>query len=106
MPMRTILAATVSAVALLTTTAGCTVFRDQQSVGSYVDDSTLTTRVKAKFAEDKTVSAMAISVETFKGVVMLSGVAKSSEERMKAESLARHTSGVVDVKNEIIVRAG
>ena len=68
--------------------------------------ATLTTRVKAKFAEDKTVSAMAISVETFKGVVMLSGVAKSSEERMKAESLARHTSGVVDVKNEIIVRAG
>jgi len=104
MPMRTLLAATVAAVALLTT-AGCAVYRDQQTVGSYIDDTTLTTRVKAKFAEDKTVSAMAISVETFKGVVMLSGVAKTADERMKAETLARNTSGVVDVKNEIIVRA-
>lgn len=104
MPIRTLLAAAVSAAALLTT-AGCAVVRDQQTVGSYVDDATLTTRVKAKFAEDRTVSAMAISVETFKGVVMLSGVAKSAEERSMAEKLARNTSGVADVKNEIIVRS-
>ena len=71
------LAAVVSAVALLTT-SGCAVFRDQQSVGSFVDDATLTTRVKAKFAEDRTVSALAISVETLKGVVQLSGFAKSA----------------------------
>jgi osmotically-inducible protein OsmY len=103
MPIRTLLAASMAAAALLTT-AGCAVYRDQQTVGSYVDDATLTTRVKAKFAEDRTVSAMAISVETFKGVVMLSGVAKSAEERSTAEQLARSTSGVVDVKNEIIVR--
>lgn len=103
MPIRTILAASMAAAALLTT-AGCAVVRDQQTVGSYVDDATLTTRVKAKFAENRTVSAMAISVETFKGVVMLSGVAKSAEERSTAEQLARSTSGVVDVKNEIIVR--
>ena len=105
MPMRTILAATVSAVALLTTTAGCTVFRDQQSVGSYVDDSTLTTRVKAKFAEDKTVSAMAIQVETLKGTVQLSGFAKSLDEKMTAERLARSVNGVADVRNDIVVRA-
>lgn len=104
MPMRTLLAATMAAAALLTT-AGCAVYRDQQTVGSYVDDATLTTRVKAKFAENKTVSAMAISVETFKGVVMLSGVAKTADERATAEQLARNTSGVVDVKNEIIVRS-
>ena len=98
------LAAVVSAVALLTT-AGCAVMRDQQSVGSYVDDATLTTRVKAKFAEDKTVSALAISVETLKGVVQLSGFAKSAEEKSMAERLARSTSGVVSVRNDIIVRS-
>jgi osmotically-inducible protein OsmY len=104
-PARTLLAASFAAAALLAGT-GCAVVRDQQSVGSYIDDATLTTRVKAKFAEDKTVSAMAITVETFKGVVMLSGVAKSVDERAMAERLARSTSGVVDVRNEIIVRAG
>lgn len=98
------LAAVVSAVALLTTT-GCAVFRDQQSVGSFVDDATLTTRVKAKFAEDRTVSALAISVETLKGVVQLSGFAKSAEEKSTAERLARSTSGVVSVRNDIIVRS-
>ncbi len=83
----------------------CSVMRDQQSVGTYVDDATLTTRVKAKFAEDKTVSALAISVETFKGMVQLSGFAKSGEERAMAERLARDVSGVSDVKNDIVVRS-
>lgn len=83
--------------------AGCSVVRDQQTVGTYVDDSVITTRVKAKFAEDRTVSAMALSVETFKGVVQLSGVAKSADERALAEKLARATSGVVSVRNDIRV---
>jgi osmotically-inducible protein OsmY len=101
---RNTLAAAMTAVALLAT-AGCAVTRDQQSVGSYVDDATLTTRVKAKFAENPSVSATAISVETFEGVVQLSGFAKSSEERAMAEQLARNTSGVRGVKNVISVRA-
>jgi len=104
MKVRTILAAAVSAAALITG-AGCAVVQDQQSTGSYVDDAVLTSRVKAKFAEDKTVSAMAISVETLKGVVQLSGFAKTNEERAQAEKLARATSGVVNVRNDIIVRA-
>lgn len=102
MQARTILAVTVSAVALLTGTA-CTVARDQQTVGSYVDDTALTTRVKAKFAEDPTVAMLAINVKTFKGVVQLSGIAKSWEEKRRAGELARSTSGVVDVKNDITV---
>jgi osmotically-inducible protein OsmY len=101
---RQFLFAAISAVALVTA-SGCTVFRDQQSVGSYVDDTTLTARVKAKFAEDKVVSAMAINVETLKGVVQLSGFAKSGEERATAERLARSTSGVVEVRNDIVVRS-
>jgi osmotically-inducible protein OsmY len=99
---RTVLAAAVCACALLSLPA-CTVLRDQQSVGTYIDDTTLTTRVKAKFAEDKTVSALAIKVETFKGVVQLSGVAKSAAEKSQAERLARDTSGVTGVRNDIVV---
>lgn len=95
--------AAAAALGVLTTT-GCSVARDQQSVGSYVDDAALTTRVKAKFAEDQTVSAMAISVETLKGTVQLSGFAKSATEKERAEQLARNTSGVTGVKNDIVVR--
>jgi osmotically-inducible protein OsmY len=102
MKIRNVLTAAMTAVALLSA-AGCSVMRDQQSVGTYIDDSVLTTRVKAKFADNPTVSAMALSVETFKGIVQLTGVAKSSEERMLAEKLARETSGVIGVKNDIRV---
>lgn len=103
MKTRSILIAAMSAVTLLAAT-GCAVIRDQEPVGAYIDDATLTTRVKAKFAGDPVVSAMAISVETLKGVVQLGGFAKTSEERSTAERLARATSGVVGVRNDILVR--
>ena len=96
-------AALAAATMALVSLPACTVARDQQSVGSYIDDATLTTRVKAKFAEDRTVSAMAINVETLKGVVQLSGFARSAEERTVAERLARGVSGVVAVRNDIII---
>ncbi|HEY6087804.1 MAG TPA: BON domain-containing protein [Burkholderiaceae bacterium] len=96
--------AIASALALLTTT-GCAVMRDQESVGAYVDDATLTSRVKAKFAENPVVSMMSITVETMKGTVQLSGFAKTADEKATAERLARQTSGVVAVRNDIIVRA-
>lgn len=99
---RLMLAATLAVAAVFTTT-GCAVVRDQQTVGSYIDDATLTTRVKAKLAENTTVSALAIKVETLQGVVQLSGFAKSATERTMAETLARSTSGVKGVKNDIIV---
>ena len=97
-----LIAAAMSAV--LGVTAGCAVTRKQESVGAYVDDTVLTTRVKAKFAEDRAVSAMAINVETLQGTVQLSGFAKSAEEKAMAERIARDTSGVVAVRNNIIVR--
>src|SRR5262245_34756462 len=103
MQARQIVVAAVSAVALLTA-AGCAVTRGQESTGTYVDDTSITTKVKAKFAEDKTVSAMAIGVETMRGTVQLSGFAKSLDEKMQAEKLARSVSGVVAVKNDIVVR--
>lgn len=97
--------ALASAVALAGLTAtGCAVSRDQQSVGSYVDDATITTRVKAQFAKDPKVSAMAIKVETLKGVVQLSGFAKNTAEKDEAGVVARKVPDVKSVVNDIIVK--
>ena len=78
----------VIASAFLIALPGCAVTRGQETVGAYVDDSVVTTSVKAKLVDDKTVDAAAISVETLKGTVMLSGFAKSSAEKTTAERLA------------------
>ena len=93
----------VAVTAVLGTTA-CSVARDQQTVGSYVDDAGITTAVKAKMAEDKSVSAIAISVETLKGVVQLSGFAKSDAEKARAGEIARTTKHVREVRNSIVVK--
>lgn len=97
------LAATTAAL-VLALASGCAVSRGQQSVGAYVDDAGITTSVKAKLFEDKSVAGSSISVETLNGTVMLSGFAKSAAERSTAETLARGVNGVKDVKNQIVVR--
>jgi hyperosmotically inducible protein len=101
--MKTIYATAVCALLGLSA-VGCAVTDRQQSVGSYVDDATITSKVKAKFAEDKTVSASRISVETLKGVVQLSGFAASAEERSRAAEIARGVDGVQSVRNSIQVQ--
>ena len=103
MQIRTLLVAAFVAAAAITTT-GCAVSRGQESVGAYIDDSAITTAVKARFVDNKSVDAAAISVETMKGTVMLSGFAKSSAEKSVAESLAWKVDGVKSVKNEIAIR--
>jgi hyperosmotically inducible periplasmic protein len=103
MYIRTTLAATITAIVLLTAT-GCAVQRGQETVGAYVDDTGITTLVKSRFIENKQVDAASISVETLKGTVMLSGFAKNATERSTAESIARGVKGVVAVKNEIAIR--
>jgi hyperosmotically inducible periplasmic protein len=81
----------MSAAALIAST-GCAATRGQETVGAYVDDTALTTRVKAKFAEDRTVSAMAISVETLKGVVQLSGIAPVRCRSSKRRACSSHAT--------------
>jgi len=103
MIIRTTLAAAVAAVALLTA-SGCAVTRGQETVGSYVDDTTITTRIKARFVENTYVDATSIRVETLNGTVMLSGFAKSVTEKNTAEGLARGVNGVKSIKNEIAIR--
>ncbi|MCJ7799420.1 MAG: BON domain-containing protein [Polaromonas sp.] len=84
--------------------SGCAVVRGQQTTGSYVDDAAITTAVKAKFLEDKTVSGMSISVETLNGTVQLSGFAKSTTEKAQASNLAMGVKNVKSVRNDIVVR--
>ncbi|MGH8857923.1 MAG: BON domain-containing protein, partial [Polaromonas sp.] len=64
----------------------------------------ITTSVKARFVEDKTVSAMSIRVETLNGTVQLSGFAKSDAEKTQAENIARGVRNVKSVRNDIVVR--
>ena len=103
MYIRTTFVAAMTAIVLLTT-AGCAVTRGQETTGAYIDDATLTTRIKTRFVENKEVDAASIKVETLNGTVMLSGFAKSSVERSTAENIARGVNGVKSVKNEIAVR--
>lgn len=103
MNIRTTLAATMTAIALLTA-SGCAVTRGQETVGAYVDDATMTTQIKARFVENKQVDAASIHVETLNGTVLLSGFAKDATEKMTAESIARKVNGVRSVRNEIAVR--
>ena len=83
---------------------GCAVVRGQETTGAFVDDAGITAMVKAKFVEDKTVAASAISVETLNGTVQLSGFAKSGAEKAQAEAIARGVKNVKAVRNDIIVR--
>jgi hyperosmotically inducible protein len=83
---------------------GCAVGRGQETTGAYIDDTGITTSVKAKFVEDKTVSATSINVKTLNGTVQLSGFAKSNAEKMQAEAIARSVNNVKAVSNDIIVR--
>jgi hyperosmotically inducible protein len=104
MNIRTLFAATATALVLITA-SGCAVTRGQQGAGAYVDDSAITTAVKASFVDDLKVDAAAISVETLNGTVMLSGFAKSSTEKTTAENLTWKVKGVKSVKNEIAIRS-
>ena len=77
-----------------------------EKVKEAVKDSVITTKIKAEYAKDKEVSALKIHVDTDdKGVVTLSGNAKSQAEADKAVKIARETKGVTTVKNEIKVQA-
>ncbi len=101
--IRTTIAATMTAIVLLSAT-GCAVSRGQETTGAYIDDTGITTLVKARFVENKQVDAASISVETLNGTVMLSGFAKSANEKSTAETIARGVSGVKSVKNQIVIR--
>jgi osmotically-inducible protein OsmY len=100
--LRVIALAALTGITLLST--GCAVVRGQETVGAYVDDAAITAAIKAKFVDDKIVSAASISVETLNGIVQLSGFAKSAAEKSQAEQIARGSKNVRSVRNDIVVR--
>ncbi len=91
-------------VVLALTLAACAATPKQESTGEYFDDTTLTTKVKAALLNDPMVSGLAVNVETFKGVVQVSGFVKSAAERARAGELARGVAGVKQVRNDILIR--
>jgi len=95
-----IVAAAFVALALV----ACASTNKQEGTGEYFDDSVLTTKVKAALLKDPAVSGLAVNVETFKGVVQLSGFVKTGSERNRAVELAREVPGVKQVKNDILIR--
>ncbi|WP_367849686.1 BON domain-containing protein [Rhodoferax sp. WC2427] len=101
--IRAIAFAAIAGTTILAAT-GCAVVRKQETVGAYVDDAAITSSVKARFVSDKTVDAGAISVQTLKGTVILSGFAKSAAEKAQAESITRNVKGVAAVRNDLVVR--
>lgn len=88
----------VSAAMLLGACAGTP---SRESTGEYIDDTAITSKVKAALLKDKQVSGLAISVETFKGTVQLSGFANTAEERARAVELAQAVPGVGRVTDDI-----
>jgi osmotically-inducible protein OsmY len=75
------------------------------NAGRVVDDSVITGKVKAALVADPTTKAHEISVETFKGVVQLSGFVDSPEARSRAGQVAQQIEGVKDVKNDLELRS-
>ncbi|BBP03888.1 BON domain-containing protein [Sulfuriferula plumbiphila] len=80
---------------------GCASTHTQESTGAYIDDSVITTKVKAAIFNEPTLKSTEINVETFKGVVQLSGFVNSQADINKAVEVARNVKGVRSVKNDM-----
>ncbi len=89
---------------MLITAAACASSPKQESTGEYVDDSVITTKVKALLAADDFLKSFEIGVETRKGIVQLSGFVDSQKAINKAAEIARSVGGVKSVKNSLIVK--
>jgi len=94
----------IGALALGGLTGGCAATPTSDSTGQYVDDTAITTKVKAALLGDSAVKSFEIKVETVKGVVQLSGFVDTSDQKSAAGNDASAVPGVKDVKNDLIVK--
>jgi hyperosmotically inducible protein len=85
----------------LMSVVGCASTAKQEGTGEYIDDSVITTKVKASILDEPTLKVFEINVETFKGVVQLSGFVSSQAAVSKASDVARGVHGVKSVKNDL-----
>lgn len=88
----------------LVTVAGCASTSKQEGAGEYVDDTVITTKVKAAIFNEPSLKSSEINVETFKGVVQLSGFVGSQADINKAVEVTRSVKGVTSVKNNMQVK--
>lgn len=84
--------------------SGCASTSTQSGTGEYIDDSVITAKVKAAILNDETLKVAEINVETFKGVVQLSGFVNSQDDINRAVVVARSVAGVKSVKNDMRVK--
>lgn len=90
--------------ALLTASVGCAATQKRESTGQYVDDSVITTKVKAAIFKEDTLKTLQINVKTYKAVVQLSGFVDSAQSVEKAADVAKHIEGVASVENALQVK--
>jgi len=88
-------------IVMLAVIAGCASSSTKEGTGEYIDDTVITTKVKLAIMEDPALKSSEINVETFKGVVQLSGFVVSQEAINKAIETARSVNGVTSVKNDM-----
>jgi osmotically-inducible protein OsmY len=88
-------------IAVFALFAGCASTSKQSGTGEYIDDTVITAKVKAAIMGDENLKVMEINVETFKGVVQLSGFVKSPADIARAVDVARSVKGATSVKNDI-----
>lgn len=88
----------------LVSVVGCASTSKQAGAGEYIDDSVITTKVKAAILNEPTLKVAEINVETFKGVVQLSGFVNSYADISKAVEVARGVKGVNSVKNDMRIK--
>lgn len=93
------------AIAVLATLVGCASSAKKESTGEYIDDSLITAKVKTAVLNEPTLKSAEINVETFKGVVQLSGFVNSQADIEKAAQVARGVKGVTAVKNDTHLKA-
>jgi osmotically-inducible protein OsmY len=91
-------------IGLITQLLGCAATQNRESTGQYVDDSAITTKVKAAIFDEPSLKVFQISVETFKGVVQLSGFVNSEQIVRKAGEVAGRVEGVRSVTNNLVVK--
>jgi osmotically-inducible protein OsmY len=91
-------------ITLVTVFLGCASTQKREGTGEYLDDSAITTKVKAAIFNDPALKVFQINVETFKGEVQLSGFVDSAKMSSKAGEVARSVKGVKSVKNNLIVK--
>ncbi|MEE4252721.1 MAG: BON domain-containing protein [Desulfuromusa sp.] len=89
---------------LIAAFAGCAPTSKRESTGQYIDNSVITSKVKAAIFKEPTLKTLQINVESFKGEVQLSGFVDSSQNVTKAGEVARGVEGVVSVKNDLVVK--